>query len=101
MKKAKYYCELAAIGGSIVARYHLGGLEGLFGNTDRSTKYFVLAAKAGEEDAMKAVTELYSSGMITKDEYAITLRAHQKIRDEMRSVMREEAARYLGSSPPN
>ena len=30
-------------------------------------------------------------GIITKDEYANTLRAHQKIQDEMKSDMRDKA----------
>ena len=40
-KKAKYYYELAAMGGHVKARHNLGALEITDGNIDRAFKYVI------------------------------------------------------------
>ena len=91
-KKAKHFYELAAMNGHIIARHNLGVLENEAGNTQRALRHWILAAKAGDEEALDAAKQGFQFGFMSKDEYASTLRAHQKIRDEMRSDMREKAA---------
>ena len=93
-KKAKHYYELAAMNGNVKARHNLGCLEGEAGNIARSKKHFILAARAGWKKSLDKVKDGYSSGIVTKDEYANTLREYQKIQDEMKSDTREKAREY-------
>ena len=98
-KKAKYFYELAAMNGDIHARHNLGCLEGNAGNHHRAKKHFILAAKAGCKLSLDAaVKEGFKGGLITKDEYANTLRAHQQRVDEMKSDDRDKAEGIFGSS---
>jgi TPR repeat protein len=90
-ERAMHYFELAAMNGSVHARYNLGVIEGQAGNPQRACKHFILAARAGYEEALDAVKEGFRSGIITKDEYANTLRAYQKSQDEMKSEARDKA----------
>ena len=87
-KKAKHYYELAAMKGDVYARINLGCSEGQAGNDQRAIKHFILAARAGHEEALEGVNIGYKHGIVTKDEYANTLRAYQKSQDEMKSEMR-------------
>ena len=96
-EKAKHYWELAAMNGYVLARHNLGVLEGQARNTHRAMKHFILAARAGHEEALGGVKEGYKHGFVTKDEYANTLRAHQKSKDEMKSEARDKAEDVLGS----
>ena len=89
-KKAKHYSELAAMNGSLYARHNLGCFELEDGNHHRAYKHFILAAKAGKKDSLEVVKEGFVDGMVTKDEYASTLRAHQKRVDEMKSDDRDK-----------
>ena len=91
MKKAKYYFELAAMGGSIIGRHNLGCIEGQAGNYHRAYKHFILAARAGYEKSLDTVKQGFEHRIVTKDEYANTLRAYQKIQDGMKSDARDKA----------
>ena len=93
-KKAKHYFELSAMNGDVDARYNVAGMEGRAGNYDRAYKHFVLSARAGHKDSLDAVKEGFMDGIVTKDEYANTLRAYQKIRDEMKSGDRDKAEAF-------
>ena len=90
-KKAKYYCELAAMMGDVKARYNLGALEAQAGNRHREMKHFILAARAGYKQSLDVVKDGYKHGFITKDEYANTLRAYQNSQNEMQSDARDKA----------
>ena len=92
MKKAKHYYELAAMNGSVKARYGLGDMEGKAGNLCRAVKHFLIAARAGHTMSLDVVKGGYMDGFVTKDQYANTLRAYQKSQDEMKSDMRDIAA---------
>jgi len=87
-KMAKHYHELATIGGSVHARHNLACIEWNVGNYDRGMRHFLLAARAGYELSLDSVKVGFKCGLITKDEYANTLRAYQKIHDEMKSDAR-------------
>jgi len=82
-KKATHYWELAAITGNVHARHNLGHMEYQAGNYHRAYKHFILSARAGEKDSLEEeeVKEGFMQGMVTKDEFANTLRVNQKIQD--------------------
>ena len=90
-KKVKQYYELAAMNGSLYARHNLGCFELEAGNHHRAIKHFILSAKAGFKDSLDNVKIGYTSGVITKDEYANTMRAYQQRVDEMKSDDRDKA----------
>jgi len=90
--KAKHYWELAAMNGHILARIDLGYLELEADNFDQALKHWIIAAKAGHEDSLDNVTKVFKGGVISKDEYEATLRAHHERRMEMKSDTRDKAA---------
>ena len=78
--------------GNVRARNNLGYVEETAGSFYRAKKHLILAAKAGHKKSLDAVKDgLFMCGMITKDEYANTLRAHQQRQDEMKSDDRDKA----------
>jgi len=89
-EKAMYYAQLAAIRGHERARYNLGHLDREMGKKS-CVKHYMIAASAGHNDALNIVGKGYKSRLITKDEYAKTLRAFQRTREEMKSEERERA----------
>ena len=90
-KKGKHFYELAAMNGHIYARHNLGGLALQNGNHQRAIKHFKISAKAGCKESLENVNVGCLIGYVTKDEYAQTLCANQKSRDEMKSDMRDKA----------
>ena len=90
-KKAKHYWELAAMKGDVNARHNLGCLEEDAGDDCRAYKHFILSARAGYNKSLNVIKDGFMKGIITKDEYANTLRAHQKRHDEMKSDDRGKA----------
>jgi tetratricopeptide (TPR) repeat protein len=89
--KAIYHYEKAAIDGHPVARFNLGCHEEDNGRLERAVKHYIIAAKLGEEDAMKYLLSLYKDGYITKEEYEATLRSHQAAIDATKSAQRDAA----------
>jgi len=69
-------------------------MEGKAGSNDRSNKHFMLAASAGCKESLKRVKKGFVRGDVNKDDYANTLRANQKIQDEMKSDDRDIAEAY-------
>ena len=94
-EKAKHYWELAAMNGNVMARNNLGIIEGEAGNNLRGMKHFILAAKAGDDKALGMVKQGFMGGIVGKDEYANTLRAYQKSKDEMKSEARDQAEEIM------
>ena len=93
-KKAKYYFELGALGGSVSARHNLGTVE-LKDEESRAMKHFILAAKAGYKPSLDFVLKFgFMKGLVTKDEYASTLRAYQDRHELMKSKERTKAADF-------
>ena len=90
-KKAKHYLELAAMNGHVDARHNLGGLEYNAGNHHRAFKHLLISARAGDKMSLDTVKGGYTKGLVTKEEYANTLREYQKSQDEMKSDAREKA----------
>ena len=92
-KKGKYYFELAAMNGDIEARVRLFMIEGKAGNQDRAMKHIIMAARAGDKEALEKVKEGFMKGIISKEEYGSSLRAYHKRTEEAKSVEREKAAK--------
>jgi len=90
-KKGQYYYELAAMMGHVSARHNLGCNEGQAGNYHRAMKHMMIAAKAGHEGSLKNVKEGFRKRIVTKDEYASTLRAYHERHKEMKSSERDKA----------
>jgi ribosomal protein L9 len=54
-------------------------------------KHFIIAANLGHANALDRVKEGYMGEILSKDEYASTLRGHQATLDATKSQQREEA----------
>jgi len=91
MKKAQNYYELAAMGGSVKARNNLGCVENRAGNYERAYKHFMIAAKAGDKECLDTVKQGFTVGLVTKDEFASTLRSYHERQKEMKSDARDKA----------
>ena len=78
IEKAKYYFELAAVGGHVVSRHNLGCFEEKSGNLQRAIKHFMLSAGAGYDLSLEAIRECFMSGDATKTEFEKALRAHKE-----------------------
>ena len=87
----RLWLSLAAMNGSSAARHSVGLVELEAENYHRAMRHFLIAAKAGFKDSLDAVKAAFEGGLVTKDEYANTLRAYQKIQDEAKSEMRDKA----------
>ena len=90
-QNAFHHWEAAAIGGHERARYYLGLLEACNDYMDRAMKHYMIAARAGYDEALKKVGEGYKEGHVTKYEYASTLRTYQDSLDVMKSEQRTRA----------
>ena len=87
---ALHHMKLAAIGGHERASYYLGLNEAIDGKMDLAMKHYIIGARGGFEECLKKVGEGYKARHVTKDEY--TLRAHQSIKNDMKSKQRVIAA---------
>ena len=96
-KKAKYYFELAAMGGKTLARNALGSLELKAGNLARAVTHYVIGAKAGDERCLTMVQSLFEKGFLTREGHAEALHAYQKQQEETKSPERGEAIKYVGN----
>ena len=94
MKKANHFYELAAIGGSVVARFNLCVNERNEGNFERALKHQMIAARDGYADSLKKIQDLYKKGDVTKDDYMKALQSYQAYLGEIKSSNRDEAAAY-------
>jgi TPR repeat protein len=98
-KKELYHLEEASIGGHPSARYNLGYYEGKKGGLgggrnemhDRAAKHYIIAARLGHDEALNKVKQGFVAGLVSKEDYASTLRGHQAAVDATKSTHREEA----------
>ena len=90
-KKANHCWELAAIQGSVMARYNLGNNERKAGNFDRAVKHYMIAAQDGKADSLKKIEQFYLNGHATKNVYTAALRSYQEYLIEIKSRQRDEA----------
>jgi hypothetical protein len=66
------------------------------GRLERAAKHFMIAANLGCDMSLKAIKDFFVKGVVSKENYAATLRGHQAAVDATKSVEREEAARNVG-----
>eukprot|EP00985_Skeletonema_marinoi_P007151 scaffold3127_cov87-Skeletonema_marinoi.AAC.1 len=81
----------AAIGGHPLARYNLGANEKNNGRMDRAVKHWIIAAALGHDAPLDAVKDSFRVGLVTKDDFASALRAHQAAVEATKSPQREAA----------
>jgi hypothetical protein len=81
--------------GDVFARHNLGCDELEAGNIGRAMKHFILAARARHKKSLGNVKVGFKNGLVTKDEYANTLRAYQYQQDEMKSDSRDKARAHI------
>jgi len=91
-KKARHYCELAAMIGDAEARHNLGVMEWQAGNYDRALRHFMIAVKDGGVKALSNIKSMYSYGDVTRDDYTTALRSYQAYLNEIKSDQRDKAA---------
>jgi len=91
-KKARHYWELAAMSGSVVARYNLGVYEHRADNMNRALKHFMIATRDGCAKSLKEIQDLFSKGHATKDEYTKALCTYQVYLGEIKTDQRDKAA---------
>ena len=91
MKKAVYHWEQAAIGGHPDVRAFLAAHEINNGRFDRAAKHFTIAANLGDDPSLRKIKYLFVQGVVSKEEYAAALRAHQAALDATKSAEREKA----------
>lgn len=84
--KFEYNHKLTAIGGSITSRTR--------GNIHRAYKHDMIAVIFGDEVSLAKVQEGFKKGVVTKDEYANTLRSYQRVKDELMNDNMGAAEKY-------
>eukprot|EP00577_Skeletonema_sp_RCC1716_P026144 CAMPEP_0113413558 /NCGR_PEP_ID=MMETSP0013_2-20120614/23503_1 /TAXON_ID=2843 ORGANISM="Skeletonema costatum, Strain 1716" /NCGR_SAMPLE_ID=MMETSP0013_2 /ASSEMBLY_ACC=CAM_ASM_000158 /LENGTH=157 /DNA_ID=CAMNT_0000300267 /DNA_START=446 /DNA_END=919 /DNA_ORIENTATION=- /assembly_acc=CAM_ASM_000158 len=90
-KKEVYHLEQAAIGGHPIARYNIGIEEEENGRMDRAMKHWVIAAALGHDGSLDALKDSYEDGLVSKEDFAAALRAHQAAIEATKSPQREAA----------
>eukprot|EP00577_Skeletonema_sp_RCC1716_P026250 CAMPEP_0113388138 /NCGR_PEP_ID=MMETSP0013_2-20120614/8922_1 /TAXON_ID=2843 ORGANISM="Skeletonema costatum, Strain 1716" /NCGR_SAMPLE_ID=MMETSP0013_2 /ASSEMBLY_ACC=CAM_ASM_000158 /LENGTH=157 /DNA_ID=CAMNT_0000271105 /DNA_START=443 /DNA_END=916 /DNA_ORIENTATION=- /assembly_acc=CAM_ASM_000158 len=90
-KKEVYHLEQAAIGGHPTARYNLGANEKNNGRMDRAVKHWIIAAKLGCDASLDNLKVCFRGGLVTKEDFAAALRAHQAVIEATKSPQREAA----------
>ena len=91
--KAFEFFTKAAMQGHVMSRQNLGVYEGLKRNHDRAARHFLIAAKMGYMDALKAMKTMFMVGVASKEQYAQALKGYQDAVEEMKSHDRDEANR--------
>ena len=89
--KAIHHLEEAAIGGHPGARYILGILEWETGRKERAVKHWTIAARQGEDHAIKELLKIFKQGHLEKEKLANALRAHKAAVDATKSPQRDNA----------
>ena len=93
-QKAIFHLEEAAIAGHPEARYDLSLKDWVKGNIERAVKHWIIAANLGYDVSLKALKEYYKYGLVSKDDFAAALRAHQATVNATKSPQREAAAKH-------
>eukprot|EP00984_Skeletonema_dohrnii_P021181 scaffold10510_cov84-Skeletonema_dohrnii-CCMP3373.AAC.15 len=93
-KKELYYLEEAAIAGLPEARYYLAVNEGGNERYDRSAKHLIIAANLGHDGSIQMLKGYYKSGLVSKEDFAAALRAHQAAVDATKSPQRDAAEAF-------
>eukprot|EP00984_Skeletonema_dohrnii_P025080 scaffold14195_cov155-Skeletonema_dohrnii-CCMP3373.AAC.27 len=96
-KKEVYFLEKAAIAGHPDARYNLACYEVRNERFDRAVKHWIIAANLGHDDSIQALKGCYANGLVSKEDFAAALRAHQAAVDATKSPQREAAKDHVNT----
>ena len=80
--------------GHELARSDLGILESNSGNTERAIKHWIIAASAGEYQAMHILIKEFEGGFVGRDVIDAILIAYNNACAEMRSEARDAFIRW-------
>ena len=86
---AKIHFEAAAMAGHEVARYNIGNREAQSGNMERAVKHWMIAASAGDYQAMNNCLIAFKQGLVSRNAMDSTLTAYNNSCVEMRSEARD------------
>ena len=78
------------MGGVSIARYNLGSYEVAAGNIKRGMKHYIISAMAGHDMSLDMIKKGYTTGDVSKEDFARTLRAHKESVDETKSAERDK-----------
>jgi TPR repeat protein len=92
-KKAQFHGKAAAMAGNEKARCNLGNLEGKSGNVGRGLKHWVIAASAGDYNAMHKLMAVSFQLGVSRESVDSTLAAYNNSCAEMRSEARDAVIR--------
>ena len=94
MKRVLHHLKEAAIGGHPEARYNLAYFEDIV-RLDRAAKHWIIAANLGHDLSLECLKDAYTSGFISKEDFAAALRGHHTAIKATKSPQREEAAKLM------
>jgi len=97
-KKSIHYHELAAMGGSVMARNHLGVIELQAGNMDRALRHWMIATKDGDVLSLQHIGIMWPHGSSLRSVYEEAQRHYLAYLDEIKSDQRDEAAAHYDNS---
>ena len=93
-KKAIYHYELAAMKGSVSARYNLGAVEQNAGNFERAIKHYMIATRSGSSESLEFIKKICSDGHSINGDYTKALQLYQSYLGEIKSSQRDDAAEF-------
>jgi len=64
------------------------------GRIERAVKHYSIAASLGYDDSLEALMKHYKRGRVTKEDFAVSLRAHQAAVDATKSPQREKGEEW-------
>ena len=97
-KKVWHHLEQAAIGGHPKARHNLACLEEINGRRARAMKHLIIAANQGDDGSLEMLKDAFGEGLVSKEDFAAALRAHQAAVDSTKSPQREAAEAMRGKN---
>eukprot|EP00984_Skeletonema_dohrnii_P006903 scaffold2462_cov120-Skeletonema_dohrnii-CCMP3373.AAC.8 len=97
LEKEVYHLVGAAIAGHLDARSKLGCIEGRNGRFDRSVKHWIIAANLGHDMSIQFLKDCYADGLVSKEDFAAALRAHQAAVAATKSPQREAAVEFYAA----
>eukprot|EP00985_Skeletonema_marinoi_P001746 scaffold698_cov195-Skeletonema_marinoi.AAC.2 len=93
LDNAEAHYQLGCHGGHAKARFQLACYEWINGRFDREVKHLIIAARLGCDYSIENLRTSYVDGLVSKEEFATALRAHQAAVDATKSPLREAAAK--------
>ena len=91
-KKELYHLEEATIRGHPGARCNLAVIDSENGRVERAVKHYMIAASLGHDLSLKNLRICYEDGDVSKEDFAMALRAHHAAVDAMKSPQRDATA---------